>query len=389
MTGMCGIQDRYACGADTQRVFYSPFAPKTKSHAQLIKQFEMAANTGNYLIGEGAYNALSQHSVTYLPFWYCMARIEKNHDEFIQRIRENYDFCLFVTANILNADFDISNEVKFLTEMSMPTIFMSIGVQRRSDLTQQLSDSTCQFIDFLRRGYVHSFTRGSFVAEFLQSKGVQNVYQACCPSAFNHSENIISSLHKLKQSADRNFNEIWINGYLSESQQAINDIQSFSKISNKIGYVFQDEPLLFGALDNLVDAPNIFDDANGHLLARPACDVDLSADNKILDFYSFLSPEQWRARSAAVDIFIGRRFHGNLVGMQSGTPAFFIAHDDRVTEMLSSIGLPFVTPEEWDSSPDKVAFFRDFVRNFDLAKSEDMYFSKRDFFFKTLNSIVG
>ena len=316
MTGMCSVQDRLAYHSDSRRVFYRPFFPAIRSYDQFINEFKIAANTGNYLITEGAYRAFEGHDIDYIPFWYLSQWIHLA--EFREWLGNEYHFCLFATANILSSDFDLASEVEVLEGLPIPVIFMSIGVQRRSDLAGSLRPGAARFIDFLKRPETHAFTRGAFAAAFLRSQGVKNVYEACCPSAFNHPQQIVQGIKRLKEISVNSLGEVWFNGYLGEGPEAaLREIKPFFPIAKRVGYVFQDEPLLFGAMSNMVGHPSVYDAATGALTRTPASHLALFPPDSI-DYYAFFSPETWRARASAVDLLVGRRFHGNLVGLQAG-----------------------------------------------------------------------
>lgn len=181
---------------------------------------------------------------------------------------------------------------------------------------------------------------------------------------------------------------MWINGYLGAGPKtSLTEIETFFPVARRLGYVFQDEPLLFHAMDNMVGQPSVYDDATGMLTRTPACHLKQFPE-KSIDYYAFFAPEQWRARSGAVDLFVGTRFHGNLIGLQAGRPAFFIAHDDRVTEMLTSISLPFVTPAEWNEAPDRIKFLEAFLKSIELAKFENVYNTKKETFARQIREII-
>ena len=348
----------------------------------------MAANSGNYLITEGAYRAFEGHDIQYVPFWYLVKQIDRK--EFIELLAKEYDFCLFVTANILNADFDLTNEICVLEAMPLPTIFMSIGVQRRSDLAGNLHPSAARFIEFLKQDKSFTFTRGAFAAQFLRSQGVTNVFESCCPSAFNFSEQIVRGVRRLKDVDLSDLGEVWVNGYLGGGSEFTGgDLRALRPASRRLGYVFQDEPLLFGAMRNLEGEKRVYNDGAGVLTTTPYCHEATGLPSKSVDYYAFFSPEQWRARSAAVDVFVGRRFHGCLIGLQAGRPAVCIAHDDRVTEMLESVGIPFVSSEEWDRSENKLEHMGDFIREIDIGKFEAIYERKKNEFSDTINKVLA
>jgi hypothetical protein len=384
MTGMCSVQDRCAYHADKRRIHYRPFPQPVRSTKDFLEQFRVAANTGNYLITEGAYRSFPEDEVTYVPFWFLQKRVDD--PDFIDFIRAEYQTCIFATANILNADFNLTEEVRVLEALDLPTIFLSIGVQRRSDLAKDPHPGVSRFIDYLSRPTSHCFTRGSYAATFLRSRNVANVYEACCPSAFNHADNIIAGMRRLRDLDAGRLGETWVNGYLGDHAGAVDDLTQFAGRSERTAYLLQDEPLLFGITDNLVGEPAAYDETSARLAKRPACDV-AAGSNQPIDFLAFFSPDHWRLRASVVDLSIGRRFHGNLVALQAGRPAIFIAHDDRVTEMLEAVGLPFIAPKDWEAAADKPAFAEAFARRVDLARFEDHYTAKREAFTASLRHV--
>jgi hypothetical protein len=54
----------------------------------------------------------------------------------------------------------------------------------------------------------------------------------------------------------------------------------------------------------------------------------------------FWDVPSWARNMAQYDFVVGTRFHGNLLGLQSGTAAFTICHDTRTTEMCEFLGMP-------------------------------------------------
>ena len=47
-----------------------------------------------------------------------------------------------------------------------------------------------------------------------------------------------------------------------------------------------------------------------------------------------------------VDFSIGTRFHGNMIALLSGVPAFIIPHDTRTLEMSKLMKIPHMTVNE-------------------------------------------
>ena len=112
MTGMCSVQDRAVAEVSGLDVRWKPFADTVKSHADVRQQFRIASNTGNFLITEGACRALEDHDIRYVPFWLLHHRHQDR--DFMQKLHAEHDICLFVTANILNTDLTLADEVAVL-----------------------------------------------------------------------------------------------------------------------------------------------------------------------------------------------------------------------------------------------------------------------------------
>jgi hypothetical protein len=56
---------------------------------------------------------------------------------------------------------------------------------------------------------------------------------------------------------------------------------------------------------------------------------------------AFFSIESWIRYARTRDLFVGTRFHGNVVAALHGVPALMFAHDSRTTEMCDWIRLPY------------------------------------------------
>jgi Polysaccharide pyruvyl transferase len=386
VTGMCSARDRLVAHADRKNIRYRYSPDPVSLKSDVITQFRRAANTGNYFITDGAFHALSGKNFTYVPFWYLDKFIDD--PEFCENLRSQIDAVVFVTANILNADFQLEREVGFLQSCNKPTLLMSIGVQRVSDLQSALHPSARAFIEFLKGPDVHVITRGPYSFAFLKDQGVRNLTPACCPSAFHHSDNVSAALTRLSAIEELNFREVMVNGYLGAGQAGIQDLSGALGIAERVGYVFQDEPLLFGALSNIDDEATCYNDAASMLTVTPHCHPEALDDTRT-SYYAFFTPEQWRARMSASDLVFGRRFHGNLSALQAGRPAFFIAHDDRVQEMLTAVGFPFIPAAEWDGTDDRFRLMRHVMRSFDLAWTHDMYGKAKERFQAAVRRAIG
>jgi hypothetical protein len=370
MTGMCTAIDRLVQGVQHDREKYALYPAHVSNKSEIIREFSIARNLGNYLITEGAFLALGQCDVTYVPFWLI---VEKFADrEYIETLQRDYECCVFVTANILHADFELKSELRFFQSWTKPLVFMSVGIQKLTDLSGDLPAHTKALVDIFKRDNVQTFTRGPLTSGFLNDQGVKNVVDSCCPSAFAFPEGILKSIGRVSSILDQPHDDIWINGYLGISASTVEDISQLSKVSKKISYVFQDEPLLFGTLDAKTDETKVFNDYCNSFEADAIADV--AAEN--IEFLAFFSPDVWRARVCSASFSVGRRFHGNLAAMQVGRPAIFVAHDDRVQDMATAIGLPWLSAQDWVGSPHRMDAIKAVAQSYDAEKASAAYLQK-------------
>jgi polysaccharide pyruvyl transferase WcaK-like protein len=87
----------------------------------------------------------------------------------------------------------------------------------------------------------------------------------------------------------------------------------------------------------------------------------------------FFDTHKWRSWISSQDFGLSRRFHGTIIGMQSGIPGLMIAVDDRMREMLGFVGFPHIDASVWNREPQKKAFLRDFLSKIDVPAAINRY----------------
>jgi hypothetical protein len=73
-----------------------------------------------------------------------------------------------------------------------------------------------------------------------------------------------------------------------------------------------------------------------------------TSDKQVIEFFEnhtrlFFDISEWSAAIRSYDFAVGPRFHGNIIALQNGVPAFVIAHDARTQELCELLHLPFLT----------------------------------------------
>ena len=113
-------------------VKHRPYFEPIRTKKDVIDQVKKIANTGNYLIGEGAANAVRGHDVTYVPFWHLANSL--NSPDTYAKLNESFDLCLFASANLLRPGYAATTESFVFEKLNMPIVVMGIGIQKKENL---------------------------------------------------------------------------------------------------------------------------------------------------------------------------------------------------------------------------------------------------------------
>lgn len=130
-------------------VKHRPYFEPIRTKKDVIDQVKKIANTGNYLIGEGAANAVRGHDVTYVPFWHLANSL--NSPDTYAKLNESFDLCLFASANLLRPGYAATTESFVFEKLNMPIVVMGIGIQKKENLKAELPEGTRRFLEILRR----------------------------------------------------------------------------------------------------------------------------------------------------------------------------------------------------------------------------------------------
>ena len=195
LTGIPSYLQRTVASVSGTEVRHRPYFDDIRTKAELIEQVRKIANTGNYLIGEGAAYSLKAHDVTYVPFWH-LARSCGSEDVY-ERLNQEFDICVFASANLLRPGYSADLEAEVFEKLKMPVVVMGIGIQRKEGLKENLPAGTLKFLDVLRRKESFFLTRGYFTAEFLKEQGMKFVKPTGCPSLYFNPAGMQRSLAAL------------------------------------------------------------------------------------------------------------------------------------------------------------------------------------------------
>lgn len=361
--------------------------PDYRTKASFMRAARGITNTGNYLIGEGAMDALPRDRSTFIPFWHFLNNLE--NPEFFRQVREDFDVCVFTAANLIRRDLSAEFEALVLERIGLPVIVLGIGIQRQSDLGEPLPEGTQTFISLLAERNAFVFARGEATAQFLQSQDVHNAKACGCPSMYHLSENVVRAWKATKQCRLGPSSRLVFSGYFGHESHfhTARDINRLVEAGAECAYVLQDEMVTYGLEIGGDDNAVAFDPASGRMIAP----LHFPHQEKIradLKLHCFFDTNQWRAWLSCWSFALQRRFHGSMVALQAGVPSLMIALDDRMREMLDFIGFPYLNLNDWIDQSSKADFLNSFMDQLNVSAILDKY-SQRELAFRAFLRDAG
>ncbi len=370
LTGIPSYLQRTIAQVSGTTVVHRPYFDEASTKKDLISQVRRIANTGNYLIGEGAAESLRGHDVTYLPFWHLANN--RGSEDLYERVNREFDICVFASANLLRPGYSADLEAEVFAKLKMPVVVMGIGIQRKEGLKELLPAGTLQFLEVLRKKESFFLTRGYFTAEFLREQGMKFVKPTGCPSLYFAPNDMKRSLSALANPGLAEAQKIAFGGYLGSVADTIVDAHALLRPDSVASYVVQDEVVAYNLSLTGDDNDIVYDRASGRITGATEYKHSEKWQRKS-ELLVYFDTYQWRGAMSSRDLCFGRRFHGCIIGMQAGTPALMIAVDDRMREMLEFIGFPYIEAATWNREADKRAYLSNFLAKIDTQAVIDRY----------------
>jgi Polysaccharide pyruvyl transferase len=386
VTGIPSSLSNAIVGAKGTDVYYTESLPDWQRKDDFLRFMRNISNTGNFLIGDGAMQALPRDATTHIPFWHLAG---KNLDDpdFFRGLKSRFDVCVFTAANLIRSDLSAALEAQVLERIDLPLVVLGIGIQRFSDLKSGLPEGTQKFLRILKERDAHVFTRGHETAAFLRELGLSKVRPSGCPSMYVMPDRVVQAWRDFGKFVPAKTTRYVFSGYLGNEDPAgvIHDMNGLLDSNNSCRYVLQDEPVTYGMEFSADPKEIIYDSVTGRL----TCAVLFPNKELIkphIEVHSFFDAAQWRTWTAmAADFSLQRRFHGHMVALQAGIPSIAIALDDRMREMLSFIGFPYLESAEWAQQGDKQDYLMNLIRKTPTDTVIDCYLQRRDAFKNNLH----
>jgi hypothetical protein len=383
LTGIPSHYTRLIQGASGSSVFYSERQPRPEAKDDFLRELRNISNTGNYLIGEGAFQALSPRTV-HIPFWHLYNSCTNGAG--LDEINEKFDICVFTCANLLRKGLSADAEALVLSNLRMPVVALGIGIQRRADLASSLPSGTQKFLSVLKEREHYFLTRGEATASFLKDSGFSFVRPVGCPSTYFLSDNVRSALSRLRDVRVGRAKTVF-SGYLGAELDSIADVNALTPADGTSSYILQDEFLHFDMQIEPDENGRIYNAASGQLIGRLTF-KDADRLKRRLKLHAFFDTNQWRAWTSTMEFSFGRRFHGSIIALQAGVPSLMVAVDDRMREMLDFVGLPYVDATKLgQANKSRAEFVADHLAGINVSEVVERYREREKGFRSALKEI--
>ena len=304
----------------------------------LTKFQDTGRNTGNLFIGSGLFsNTVATHK-SFFP------GIEAIRPE---NLHEQYDVIFIAASNFINPNLDLGIWFDYFSRTKLPMFCFGMGSQILPDEDLRLIPGTENFLRLLSDRSTSIGVRGAFTAEQLASMGIFNTEIVGCPSLLGVDPTVLTRLRNRRPNLDKigiNFSNNVRSYALDTSSLRDTENSLFQATASlKSYYILQnEEPEL-----NMLLAAEQMDELKFEQYLLRVCEIFGTSPHMpgVRDILThrvrvFFEVAQWVSSMETMTASVGSRFHGNIAAVIAGTPALFLAHDMRLTELCEFFHLP-------------------------------------------------
>lgn len=292
--------------------------------------------------------------------------------------------------------------LEMLERLTIPIVMFGAGVQAGLGERVEFQDEDIAILRYIHESSAASCLRGWSAADALHDIGIDNTLVTGCPTLFWSRAPTL----ELRQPGERRAVFTFRDGLFTTDETYYRNqfmaIERIRDLYSEVVIALQGEEVVlqdlyqarswgaeFGSqlrpagpdgLLKLVRTPLDVDKltAAAHALygpyTRPAL-VDWVAANSFFswDIVDYLD------QARAADVVVGCRFHGNLLALANGTPAYYLTYDRRTEELVELLGLPSERLPDLDPEFDpRAADWSTFTRRYQELYSTMLDFLERN-----------
>ncbi|WFE91195.1 polysaccharide pyruvyl transferase family protein [Roseibium porphyridii] len=300
-------------------------------------------NTGDVLVYDAMLKALAYDQITNVQFAHAA-------DEKLWP-KDDYDATVIRGSNYLTETVDIGNVIPLLKKLKGPIVPVGVGAQAAKYKKLELPKGSVEAWKIIADKCETIGVRGVYSAEVFNDIGIKNIRIIGCPSFYRNLRPSIEikPLDPANARVGLTLNKYLSADYASNAtktnrmQRAL--IQAVAKRSaNRLYSQGEREETLAIFETDEAKQKHIQSILNKYHLEGDK-DVEALVSDRMQAFFDV---DEWAADARDnVDVLVGFRLHGNVIGLHQGIPAVFFTYDSRIRELSTLFAIPSVEIEDY------------------------------------------
>ncbi|GAB2184072.1 polysaccharide pyruvyl transferase family protein [Roseibium sp. LAB1] len=300
-------------------------------------------NTGDVLVYDAMLKALAYDQITNVQFAHAA-------DEKLWPTGD-YDATVIRGSNYLTETVDIGNVIPLLKKLKGPIVPVGVGAQAAKYKKLEIPKGSIEAWKIIADKCETIGVRGVYSAEVFNDIGIKNIRIIGCPSFYR---NLRPSI-EIKPFDPANARVgLTLNKYLSADyasnatktnrmQRAL--IEAVAKRSSNRLYSQGEREETLAIFETGEAKQKHIRSILGKYNLEGDKDVEALMSERMQAFFDV---DEWAADARDnVDVLVGFRLHGNVIGLHQGIPAVFFTYDSRIRELSTLFAIPSVEIEDY------------------------------------------
>jgi hypothetical protein len=309
------------------------------NHDDPVRDQKDHYNSGDMFVYEASLRLLDFDSLEVVPLYSQLS------DRDIDRLNAEASVCFLRGSNYLHNKMEWGNLPEVIDKLKLPVVAFGIGAQAPKYGEVTISDRTRRFMDVVSDRSEVIGVRGAFTAQVLADMGIKNVEAIGCPSLMRHNKprlhmawKPLDQVKKIGFTLTRGFWPEYCEDVAKSralQRQLLVDLSKTRDLTVMSQGERAEKLYFYGTPEGKADAyaalvkEGWFQGPDDPLV-------------QLYDKHMFFgrSPAEYEDLVRSLDMVLGFRLHGNIMGLANEVPAVYIVYDSRTRELVELFGIP-------------------------------------------------